>query len=287
MTAAKPRPSVARAAQRFSAARRRQQRPGLTLLELLIALTIVLSITLVVTPPVLRRLDERAFTSACDLLSQQMLLARAHAQSIGGGVEVVHDGASQITQARVFLAAPVDPAARGSAPALIDDGEQRAITEPWAMRRLHDGLRLSDVDPRDDATVTGLPSDAFGGEDFVGDDADPLDELLRLAVFLPDGSSLLGSVIWVTDDDGRIGRLTTNAFTGLVDVERLDGTIRAIEDDEDDAEVEDESARDEPAPRENRSGPRNDTGGGDEVRESSASDEADSGIDDGPQEEDA
>ena len=198
-------------------------RRGLTLLEIIIALAMVLSITAMIAPPVLRRLDERSFTAACDLLSQQMLLARAHAQAVGAGVEVLHDFDTRITRARLFAVPPGD-ADR------LDDGGGAVIREPWSERMLHDGLAITDVDPREDEDAL-----FHTRVEPIDQSLDPAAaarlEPLRLAVFLPDGSALLGAAIWLTDDDDRVARLTTNPLTGLVSIERLDGTFAADEGD--------------------------------------------------------
>ena len=81
----------------------------------------------------------------------------------------------------------------------------------------------------------------------VGDG--PPRQRIRLAVFMPDGSALMGRVMWLSDEHGRVGRIFVNAFTGLPGFERQEDMADVGEtgpDDDDDAEMEDDFADDAP-----------------------------------------
>lgn len=58
-------------------------RRGVTLLELLLAIALLLALGAIVLPPLFVRLNERAFESSAEIVRNQLLLARAHAQITG------------------------------------------------------------------------------------------------------------------------------------------------------------------------------------------------------------
>jgi len=80
----------------------------------------------------------------------------------------------------------------------------QVIVEGWADRDLADGLGLTNRadDAESDWTET-----------------DPV--MLRLAVYMPDGSALLVQSVWIRDDYGRRGRIEVNPWTGLPSFERI------------------------------------------------------------------
>lgn len=179
---------------------RRPSARGLTLLELLIVLALLLAMAALVGPAALNALDERAFESATDVTQRQMMLARAHAQATGKPVEVVYvrnqAGARNVV-ARLFE--------------VSEDQQQEPLVESWASRTLPFAFSMSDREPRvqDEPRIGGL------------DDAAVEATMLRLGVFLPDGSAMAGSPRWMLDDDGRAARLHVNPYTGEVSFTRL------------------------------------------------------------------
>ena len=75
---------------------------GLTLLELLIALTLLLALGAIALPAMMSRLGERAFDTAADLTINHLLLARAYAQAERSPVEVIYDPSRPHLEARLF-----------------------------------------------------------------------------------------------------------------------------------------------------------------------------------------
>ncbi len=65
-------------------------RRGLTLIELLLAIGLVLIVGALVLPTVFTGLRERSFESAAEVVRNQLLLARAHAQVTRRPVEVLY-----------------------------------------------------------------------------------------------------------------------------------------------------------------------------------------------------
>ncbi|MHC4948891.1 MAG: prepilin-type N-terminal cleavage/methylation domain-containing protein [Planctomycetota bacterium] len=198
----------------------RASRRGLTLLEILIALAVLAVIAALAWPTLDGRLEERAFTSAADVTVQQLLLARAWAQSSGTPVEVIHRPGSRRVEAHVVdlarrrAAATTGPPddGRDDDPRLDADarGPDTLIAEAWALRVLPAGVRLGDDDaPSDDAP---WPEDAPWPDDGPGPDPDAT---RRLALFLPDGSALPTDAVELHGEDGRRGVLAVSPWTGL------------------------------------------------------------------------
>ena len=67
------------------------KRPGITLIELLLAIGLALVLSGIVLPAVFTGLRERAFESTVEVVRNQLLLARAHAQLTRRPVEVMYD----------------------------------------------------------------------------------------------------------------------------------------------------------------------------------------------------
>lgn len=116
---------------------------------------------------------------------------------------------------------------------LADAPSARPIVESWAQRPLGRGIRIA----------THRPS-ATHGSDFVAEEesrlpdsrgsiasagdveSDILQDLangqeVRLAVFMPDGSALVGENLWLNDEGGRCGRISINPWSGLPMFQRL------------------------------------------------------------------
>ncbi len=169
------------------------KRRGLTLIELLLAIGLALVLSGIVLPAVFRGLRERAFESAVEVVRNQFLLARAHAQITRRPVEVMYDDRpprSARVWAQYFL---VDQEQEQESP------PEQLIVEGWADRELADGLGITDRS----ATEFDEPRS------------------FRLAVYMPDGSALLSRPVWISDDHGRRGKIQVNPWTGLPSFERI------------------------------------------------------------------
>lgn len=282
-----------------------------TLLEAMIALVLLAGLAAIVAPALIDRLDEHAFESAADGTSEQLLMARAHAQATGEAVQVTYSPATGNVEARFYAPWDVDaefgsfepgtsplasmPKEYGATPsqpeltsaglsgtgsiALQNDGRQasasssispftrsasssllssgtpaigsgagKPITEPWATRPLGKGMRLATQPPF--ATATGSDGIATGsarheqeiclpdgtlltmvadGRDQpygTFDDSDSIASLdaageVRLAVFMPDGSAMIGENLWLDDGRGRLGMISIDAWSGLPVFQRM------------------------------------------------------------------
>ncbi|MCH8210830.1 MAG: hypothetical protein IIB99_05600, partial [Planctomycetes bacterium] len=77
-------------------------RRGLTLLELLIAIGLVVALGALVFPTMMGRQRQRTFDSTIQIIRDQLLLARAHAQATGVPVEVMYYSEAPHVEARMF-----------------------------------------------------------------------------------------------------------------------------------------------------------------------------------------
>lgn len=192
---------------------RLMKRRGFSFLELLVALAIVLIAAALSIPALMNFANERAFESGADLLVDQLLLARAAAQERGEPVEVVYLQDQRLVLARLFrpgeTSSVVNPTPSSDRITLRDEVPAN-LTQPWARRAMTGTMVLSRQRPRGEPEEPVEPGSA-----------DPFDAApLRLVVYLPDGTALMGDDVWLTDDRGRVGRLRVNPWTGLPRYER-------------------------------------------------------------------
>lgn len=210
---------------------------SLTLLETLIALALVVAMGALIFPSLLNSLEERAFESAADETSEQLVRARAHAQVIGSPVEVTYDAHKSQVRARLFQPPddlmPSDPSQDDPADApAIRAGNDRptpqsregaAISEAWALVNLGRSVRIVARPPTPRAQDALMPP---SGDSLMPGEYETLADLehgqeIRLAVFMPDGTALMGDQVWLNDDKGRLGVFTINPWSGLPFFKRL------------------------------------------------------------------
>lgn len=210
-------------------------RYGLTLVEIMIGLVLLVAAGAIVFPMLMNRLHEQAFESAADVTNEQLLLARAHAQSTGAAVEVTYSQATSQVQARFFefqADAAADPGSAATAradetmfgPGGASQPLPRAITESWACQTVGSNMRFLTSPP----AAQAAPGDRNLAEPELGaDEVETIEDLVsgqevRLAVFMPDGSAIVGDPVWLNDDAGRLGMFTINPWTGLPMFERME-----------------------------------------------------------------
>ncbi len=201
-------------------------RRGLTLLELLLVIGVLLALGAIVMASVMSGLDGRVFSTTADTIHNQLLLARSHAQQTRTPVVIRYRGNPPRLEAGLLIVGSGTEGGGGLGgpedgtfgEPTTGDLEPRAaglITEGWARFDLPDGVWIA----RETAEM-GDP--AVDGEPLFGDleprpDAAPME----MAVFLPDGSALVGERFVVGDRAGRRVRLTVNPWTGLPAFEPL------------------------------------------------------------------
>ncbi len=242
-------------------ARQLSWRRCMTLLEVLIVVVLLAALTAILAPLVLDRLDEQAFESAADTTSEQLMMARAHAQATGEAVEVTYSPTTGEVQARLYApwsreieVGQMEPGTSPLVASVGNRGQMRAgddhdrrttatgsdsdeslesaqpIAQGWATRALGRGIRIATHRPMSGSASpangdwcdpqTGLPIRD------QGEDIETLDDLVhgqevRLAVFMPDGSAMVGENLWLNDERGRCGRISINPWSGLPMFQRL------------------------------------------------------------------
>lgn len=181
-------------------------RRGLSLVELLVAIGVVLAIAAIVIPWTAGWLGGRELDNAEDNLAVQMMMARAAAREEGRPVEVVaeFDGVSSRVNARWMAPGEDSEAAfERSGPRDERDGVS-SIDASWASVKLPHGvcvaLGLADQGARasrDDASASGASN---GG---------------TIAIFLPDGTVFFAPVFMLRTDAGSLRAMKVDRATGV------------------------------------------------------------------------
>lgn len=215
---------------------------SLTLLETMIAIVLILAMAALVVPSLLSSMEERTFDSAADVTNDHLMMARAHAQATGSPVEVTYRADRSKVFARFFragqsnerltLSVPHNPehdSVRNLGPLEPESGEllmddQTEITEPWAIRDISPGVRI--VNHRPSSAHQDDSSSEPNVDANQSNDEETLENLgageeVRLAIFMPDGSALMGDTVWLNDEKGRVGILTINPWSGIPLFQRL------------------------------------------------------------------
>jgi type II secretory pathway pseudopilin PulG len=188
-------------------------RRGLSLVELLVAIGVVLAIAAIVIPWTAGWLGGRELDNAEDNLTMQMMMARAAAREEGRPVEVVaeYDGVTSRVQARWMAAGEdSDGAFARSGPrdeAAADSKLGASIDATWASVKLPHGvcvaLGISDAKPGADAKRN---SDEAEQADAKGQ---------TLAIFLPDGTVFFAPVFMLRTDAGSLRAMKVDRATGV------------------------------------------------------------------------
>jgi len=186
---------------------------GVTLLEMLIVLALLIAMAIAIGPTIFTALDERAFDNAADVTSRQLLLARSHAQMTGQPVEVVCIVGPR-GESRIVARLVSDD----------QDSPANVLTQSWSWRQLPTGIAISDTPPQVDARLpAGM---GMINEPIIGGTVQSAqigqEQTVQLVIFLPDGSALAMSRCWLVDDDGRVAQLEINPYTGHPAFKRLE-----------------------------------------------------------------
>lgn len=210
---------------------------GVTLIELLIAIALLLVLAAIATPLTVNTLDERAFESALDSIERQLLLARAEAQLRGEIIEVVAVTApgragTRLTVRRfnddTVFAEPIVETSPSPVEAdlRVDAGSDMAFGTALEIEVSSDVLAVRDLPPRMEIRLTA-PDPSTSAEaltDALAEmlpDQRPIEREDRLLLYVPDGSALLARRFWVVDDENRQARVEIVPWTGQPRVTRL------------------------------------------------------------------
>lgn len=209
---------------------------GLSFVEILAALAIVIAIAAVAVPWTFGWLGGRELDNAEDQLAMQLVMARAAAREEGRPVEVVATSASGRSTIRARWMEELLPdggAARSEEsdrPQRADagDADDDAIAANWADMDLPEGIELwlEDEVPGEDPGTDldgGLadaadPAERAEAEADAAIDAMDDDGFARpaqvLAIFLPDGTAIVAPVLMLRTDAGVRRSLLIDRATG-------------------------------------------------------------------------
>ncbi len=213
-----------------------RRRRGLTLLEILIVLALLIASAAIAIPAMSRRFENTRFEATVDQIVATLALARAESQQQRRPVQVIWDaGARSVRAAWLDTDAiaeeaeaeesPHDPGEASSPPAQ-EDGERRGqdrlnTAAAAAGTMAMGGSRLRVLLPegcRVEAPTLPPPDDAAAewpeGErgEIAPDGASG--QVLSLVVFMPDGSTFGEASFVVVDQGGRQVRIDINPWTG-------------------------------------------------------------------------
>ncbi|MEY5061782.1 MAG: hypothetical protein RIS45_1703 [Planctomycetota bacterium] len=188
-------------------------RRGLSIVELLVAIGVVLAIAAMVIPWTAGWLGGRELDNAEDNLTMQMMMARAAAREEGRPVEVIaeFDGVSSRVKAR-WMESGDDAGLTRSGPrdevdGASDDDVDSSIDANWASVRLPHGVRVA----------LGLAADREASAKQPADDADLLPSARgeTIAIFLPDGTVFFAPVFMLRTDAGSLRAMKVDRATGV------------------------------------------------------------------------
>lgn len=224
---------------------------GLTLIELLIVIALILMVGAVMVRPVLNQVDRWAFESAVDELRGQLLLARGEAIATGRAMEVRYEPRTRRVEVRRFEAgqraigqSEQRQAMRGSGSGsragnddpmtlpLAVDPEADAARPSWMTLDLPGGVRLMNRLPEAATAQPGLFGETMFEEQALREELEmmlmeEMDMLtaetgFRVAVYLADGSAMLLRDTWLIDGEARVMRVRINPWTGHPSMERIE-----------------------------------------------------------------
>ena len=237
-------------------------RRGLTLLEILVVISIVLAAGAIVVPFTFRELERRQAAFLEDRLSMLVQFARVESRRSGVPVEVLIDADGRGVEA---MRLDVDRLDEGLTPAsgllgdmivdeaAVDADDPRRFASVWARHDLEDGRLIPPATVEDaaafaaDDPFASLEFEPDDGESLRFDDPDELDDLedpwpgpVRLAVFFPDGTSVTttpavlessrGDRRWTIDPWSGRSTFEFGAATAAGDSDPFDDAARDMDD---------------------------------------------------------
>lgn len=186
------------------------ERRALTILELLIAIVLIASLTALVVPAVLGRVGEFSLDAAARQVEAAFVAARAQSQREGLPVAVV---ARPEAGGGVGLCLEAMSASAGEEQA---DAPPALAPAAWTVLPTRVTLTDSAVDGERDGFA---PASAGAGAERFGDGGAA--QRLLVAVVLPDGTASAAGERYLAGPGGERWRLRVNRWTGAASFERV------------------------------------------------------------------
>ena len=202
---------------------------GLTLLELLIALAVVLAIGALALPFTYREFERRESVALREQIRMQAVMARARARSEGVPYAMKIDQTGSLIE--VFSLDPRDPGnvvleEDEAMDTAAEDAQVVAAVEPWMVVKLPSGTRLAEMMDEEETAFDSFEDLIEPAEEDALQEGDA-NRLagVRLAVFLPDGTLLGGRECILSGPAGRF-RVDFDAWTARMHFQTLNDQAR-------------------------------------------------------------
>jgi len=200
-----------------------RSRRGISLIELLLAIGIVLAIAALVIPWTAGWLGSRELDNAEDGLTLQFMRARAAAREGGRPVQVIakSDESGNFVQASYVANGgeeePFDGVSLAASESDSDSNLLRPINADWASMKLPSGvcIALSSTDAEGSLDGDDMMNENLGSAE---DDVPPPAvgaEGQTLAIFLPDGSVFFAPIFMLRTDAGSLRAMKVDRATGV------------------------------------------------------------------------
>jgi type II secretory pathway pseudopilin PulG len=196
---------------------------GMTLLELLIVLAVLIALMAIALPFTLRSLEARELESTEENIASELIKARVRAQESGRPVEVIVLEMPPRVVVRYFRTDENGSSITGAEATFRGDGRSaaRSQIDPvrdswWEESALHPSVSLAAVPVAngDEASLETDASDSAGGGP------------VRLAVYMPDGTTLFAATLFLMHQSGLHSSLSVDPWTGQPAITR-GGTQKA------------------------------------------------------------
>lgn len=213
---------------------RRADRRGLTLLEIILALGLVMAIAAISIPFTFREFARQESSTTLDRIAMQVALARVESRQTGVPHELLIDPTGRRLNVRRLD--PRDPGSIyatggenstfGSGGAMGTDpiiDEEMPVEQSWQVIELPVGMSIGPYVVEDG--FSSMEYDPDGIEELLAEDdldivVDPWPMTTRLAVFMPDGTLLGLQPLMITDSEER-RTLAFDPWTGQLQAELI------------------------------------------------------------------
>jgi prepilin-type N-terminal cleavage/methylation domain-containing protein len=196
---------------------------GVTLLELLIVIAVLAALMAIALPFTMRSLEARELESTEEGIASELIKARVKAQESGRPVEVVvldapprvvvryfsesrdESDSSTVVSARADIDGVAESDVVATAPRHENSTGRRVRDSWWEESVLHPSVSVSGAAEREAPTTSDIP---MGGSP------------LRLAVYLPDGTTLFAATLLLMHQNGLSSRVSVDPWTGQPEIKR-------------------------------------------------------------------
>jgi type II secretory pathway pseudopilin PulG len=221
-------------------------RVGVTLLELLIVVGLLVAIMAIAMPFTMRSLENRELEATEENIASELIKARVKAQESGRPVEVVVLDSPSRVVIRYFREDDTGARFTDDARMLSADTTKgdREMVDPvrdswWEESELHPSVSVTTLPTVDGSDLSAI-TDGRGDSKSSTETGHASGGSVRLAVYLPDGTTLFAASLLLMHQNGLRSRVSVDPWTGQPAITRRadepktsdDHTVRAPGDDE-------------------------------------------------------